>query len=204
MNPRAFQVVEGPVAWLRAANIDTDQIVPARFLKQPRASGYGQYLFHDWQPEGAGASGGTLLAGATVLAAGPNFGCGSAREAAVYALADAGVRCVVAPAFGEIFRINCMKNGLLPVTLAAGAIQRLLAGYRGPGSVTARVDLPAQVVRCDGVAEAFPIEPFWKEALLSGLEEIELTLRKLPALDRYFQGRLAREPWLVPAPGPGP
>lgn len=200
MNPRAFQVVEGPVAWLRAANIDTDQIIPARFLKQPRESGYGQYLFHDWRARGDAGPAGNVLGGAAVLAAGPNFGCGSSREAAVYALVDAGVRCVVAPAFGEIFRMNCMKNGVLPVTLAAEAIERLLVHYSRPGSVSARVDLQAQAIRCDGVAEAFCVEPFWKEALLAGLDEIELTLRRQVAIDRYVERRLAGEPWLVPAP----
>ena len=217
MNERRFTVVDGPVVWLPFANIDTDQIIPARFLKQPRASGYGQYLFHDILCAGAAGEGasegpgggpgivqalaGWRGAGAEILAAGDNFGCGSSREAAVYALLDAGVRCVLAPGFGDIFRINCMKNGLLPVVLGRGAIVRLLAGYGGAGSVRLVVDLAAELVRSAAATERFAIEAFWKECLLLGIDEIDMTMRRMAGIERYATGRLAREPWLVPPAG---
>ena len=206
MSRAAFTVVGGPVVWLPFAHIDTDQIIPARFLKQPRTLGYGQYLFHDLRRVGDTSIGQALagpeVAKAVILAAGANFGCGSSREAAVYALLDAGVRCVIAPSFGDIFRINCMKNGLLPAALCAEAISRLLADYSSPGSVSAVVDLQEEVVRCATIAERFRIEPFWRECLLLGVDEIDLTMRRKTEIDGYVQSRLAREPWLCPSTSP--
>ena len=169
-----FTVVSGQAVRLEPSNIDTDQIIPARFLRRPRSEGYGGFLFHDW-PEGRAA-----VQGATVLLAGANFGCGSSREGAIYALSDAGIRCVVAPSFGDIFAGNAAQNGLLLLTI--NGLQ--------PGPIT--IDLPAQ--RAGDVP--FEIDPFRKRCLLEGLDEIGLTLSLGPAIAVWERGDAAIRPWV--------
>lgn len=174
-----FRVLTGPVAVLERANIDTDQIIPARFLRKPRSAGYGQFLFADL--------GAALPPGVAILVAGANFGCGSSREGAVYALVDAGIRCVIAPSFGDIFAGNAAQNGLLTVPLALSGV---------PAGAVLTVDLPAQDVRLpDGSVRRFEIDPFRKQRLLDGADDIDLTLaHEAEIADFEAQDRAAR-PW---------
>ena len=187
-----FTVLTARAAALGRANVDTDQIIPARFLRKPRSAGYGNFLFHD-----LGAVRDAVM-GAGVLFAGPNFGCGSSREGAVYALVDAGVRCVVAPSFGDIFAGNAGKNGLLTVVVPedqAAAMRRLaLAG----GTVT--VDLPKQRITGEaGVTLAFEIDPFLKQALVEGVDDIAMTLSYAQALEAWTARDTKTRPWVVPS-----
>jgi 3-isopropylmalate/(R)-2-methylmalate dehydratase small subunit len=182
---------------MAAPNIDTDQIVPARFLRNPRRAGYAGYLFHDLRFDAAGAPVAEFVfnrpehQGARILLAGHNFGCGSSREGAVYALADWGIRCVIASSFGDIFRNNCFKNGVLPVVLPDAVIETLAAA---DGPLT--VDLAAQTVAAGTTSVRFEIEPFWKESLLTGLDDIDLTLRLRARIDAFAAQHLEQRPWL--------
>ncbi|MDE2197471.1 MAG: 3-isopropylmalate dehydratase small subunit [Rhodospirillales bacterium] len=183
-----FTVLAGRAVALRRAQLDTDQIIPARFLRKPRGNGYGGFLFHD---VAAAEAGFPVRPGAgEILLAGANFGCGSSREGAVYALVDAGFRCVVAPSFGDIFAANAAKNGLLTVALAEAA-------EVPDGPIT--VDLPAQRIRAaDGREWEFEIDPFRKTCLLEGLDDIGLTLRHADALAAFAA---ARPRWTQPGDG---
>jgi 3-isopropylmalate/(R)-2-methylmalate dehydratase small subunit len=187
---------------LEGRNIDTDQIIPARFLRNPRKLGYADFLFHDlrFDDEGKLVAGFALNfagnRGARILVAGENFGCGSSREGAVYALLDYGIRCVIAPSFGDIFRNNCCKNGVLPVALDESAIARLLPVHPSGEPGTICIDLAAQTVACASVSEPFVIEPFWKECLLNGLDDIDITLGLRGQIERFAIEHLERHPWL--------
>ena len=185
-----FGVVRARAAVVDRANVDTDQIIPARFLRKPRGGGYGEYLFHDL-PEVRAA-----VMGAGVLVAGENFGCGSSREGAVYALVDAGIRCVLAPSFGDIFAGNAGKNGLLLLTPSGGELAALRGAVGGGADVV--VDLPGQRVEGAGVAFGFEIEAFRKRGLVEGLDDIGETLGYLGALRAWGERDLAARPWVVP------
>ena len=183
---------------LDIVNVDTDRIVPARFLRKPRSAGYGNFLFHDLRE----AYRGFVLdrpeySGAQILVAAENFGCGSSREGAVWALMGAGLRAWIAPSFGEIFHENSFKNGALPIVLPparVAAIRELL--LRAPGSRIA-IDLPSQTVRLpDGSSEPFEIDPFRKECLLAGVDEIDLTLRYERDIAAYEARQREDSPWL--------
>jgi 3-isopropylmalate/(R)-2-methylmalate dehydratase small subunit len=168
-----FTVLTGPVALLPRSNVDTDQILPARFLRKPRSAGYQNFLFHDLR---AAEPDFPVRPGAAILVAGENFGCGSSREGAVYALVDAGIRCVIAPSFGDIFAGNAGKNGLL--ALAMDGL------HTAPGEMT--VDLPAQILRLpDGTTRRFEIDAFRKRCLVEGLDDIGLTLQHEAALAAF-------------------
>jgi 3-isopropylmalate/(R)-2-methylmalate dehydratase small subunit len=199
-----FTTLAGGAIRLDGRNIDTDQIIPARFLRNPRKSGYADYLFHDvrFNPDGSANESFPLNQpanrGAQILVAGENFGCGSSREGAVYALLDYGIRCVIAPSFGDIFRNNCYKNGILAVALDEAAIERLLAGH-DPAAVVI-VDLPGQIVACGPASETFAIEPFWKECLLSGADDIDMSLRHRERIEAFAKEHLATHPWLELSP----
>ncbi len=180
------------LAVLPVDSIDTDQIIPARFLKGTTREGLGKSLFADWRRD---ADGRPRLdfplnrpdaQGTGVLVAGVNFGCGSSREHAVWALLDHGFRAVIAGSFGDIFRTNALKNGLLPIVLAAEAHQRLLAA---PGSEVT-VDLEAQEVRSvDGVPARFAVDPFARYRLLHGVDELDFLLSHESAIEAYEQRR---------------
>ena len=166
-----FRTLTAPLARLDRANVDTDQIIPGRFLRTPRDQGYGRFLFADLDLD--------LDPAARVLVAGANFGCGSSRESAVWALVDRGFRAVIAPSFGDIFFNNACRNGLLPVRLEAEACAAL-----GEGEV--HLDLPAQTVTPPGGAPIpFDLDPFRKHCLLEGLDDVALTLTHADALDRF-------------------
>jgi 3-isopropylmalate/(R)-2-methylmalate dehydratase small subunit len=169
---------------LPAADIDTDQILPARFMHAPRED-YGRYCFHDLRFDIATGTARDDFAlnrpgfrAAQILIAGANFGCGSSREQAVHTLADFGIRALISTAFGDIFMNNCLKNGVLPIRMSNAFIARLIEAVQGAPGIHVQIDLPGQqVVAPDGHAEHFDIDTFHKDALLAGLDEIDLTLR---------------------------
>jgi len=193
---RPVRVVEGLVAPLDRSDVDTDQIIPKQFLKRVERTGYGRFLFHDWRflPDGSPRPDFVLnrpeLAGASVLVTGRNFGCGSSREHAVWALQDAGFEVVVAPSFADIFRSNALGVGLLAVELPEAAVAGLLARAAAGDGYRLRVDLEAQVVAdAKGFRESFSIDPFRKRCLLEGLDAIGLTLRHEGDILRYERDR---------------
>jgi 3-isopropylmalate/(R)-2-methylmalate dehydratase small subunit len=196
-----FVTLKSQAARLAAGNIDTDQIVPARFMRTPRSEGYGNFLFHDlrFDAEGKPISDFPLNAAdashAHILIAGKNFGCGSSREAAVYALFDFGIRCVIAPGFSDNFKANCAKNGLLPVCLSEAELDRLMED--GLVSDLIEVDLRQQTVKRNGRQASFVIDAFAKESLLTGLDEIDMTLRHHSEIGRFQEQHFAQYPWLV-------
>src|SRR5438105_12710881 len=178
-----FQKLDAVAVPVSAPNVDTDQIVPARFLRKPRGGGYGGFLFHDLRFDDVGAEkpGFVLNAaayrGARILVGEKNFGCGSSREHAVYALWDYGIRAVIAPSFGDIFFNNCFKNGLLPIVLAAEEVAALQAELTRQPGARVKIDLDRQeVVAPSGNVQRFEVDPFRKHCLLEGLDEISLTL----------------------------
>lgn len=180
---------------LPVANVDTDQLIPARFMKEPRKpEGYGRFLLHDLAAEGSAPA---PQAGQAILVARRNFGCGSSREAAVYALADFGFRAVIAPSFGDIFASNCVKNGVVPATVSEADAETLLAS--GPLPVT--VDLTAQTITCGNVVVPFAIDPVWRTQLLNGWDDIDLTLAEAGAIAAFGTRDGTARPWAAPRRG---
>ncbi|MGE7413719.1 3-isopropylmalate dehydratase small subunit [Methylobacterium tarhaniae] len=196
-----FTTLSAVAAPLDVANIDTDQILPARFLKKPRKAGYGNFLFHDERRRSeAYPLDAPAYRGAGILVADRNFGCGSSREGAVYALVDGGIRCVIAPSFGDIFASNAAKNGLLTVTLPEQTVAALRARLAASPGAAVTVDLPAQTVTGpDGDALPFEIDPFKKRCLVEGLDDVALTLEHAEAIAAFEARVAAEEPWRVPA-----
>jgi 3-isopropylmalate/(R)-2-methylmalate dehydratase small subunit len=205
-----FIHLESPAIPLDADNIDTDQIFPGRFLRKPRTMGYGDFLFHDLRFNSDGTKKEDFALNqpgydtARILVTGSNFGCGSSREGAVWALLDAnggllahGFRVVIAPSFSDIFYNNACRNGLLPVRLPAENCASLRAElHRSPGARIA-VDLDSQkVVGPDGSTYSFEIDPFRKECLLKGMDSIDLTLQNLPDVEAFEAARESDVPWL--------
>jgi 3-isopropylmalate/(R)-2-methylmalate dehydratase small subunit len=183
---------------LDIVNVDTDRIVPARFLRKPRSAGYENFLFHDLREGKADFPlDRPAYRGAQILVAAQNFGCGSSREAAVWALAGFGLRAWIAPSFGDIFFENSFKNGVLAIVLPierVAAIREQLE--REPGS-RLTIDLPSQTVRlADGRVEPFEVDPFRKECLLAGIDEIDLTLRYEADIAAFERRQAAEMPWL--------
>jgi 3-isopropylmalate/(R)-2-methylmalate dehydratase small subunit len=201
---QAFTKLTGVAAPLALANVDTDQIIPGRFLKTVQRSGLGEALFADlrFDPDGREKPSFILNRGAfrhaSILIARENFGCGSSREHAAWALLDFGIRCIVAPSFGDIFRNNAVKNGILPVILPRAQCDRLMddAGRDPAASVT--VGLAAQrVLRSNGDVFDFPIDAFSKRMLLNGLDHIDLTLQHTDSISRFEQERASRLSWMT-------
>jgi len=188
-----FRTLDGLVTLLDLPNVDTDQIIPKQFLKRIERSGFGPALFFDWRylPDGAPDPAFELnapkAAGATFLLAGENFGCGSSREHAPWALAQYGFRAVLAPSFADIFHGNCCQNGLLPVTLPAKAVEELFARYdAAPDGYELTVDLLTTTVRDPrGFESAFDISAYRREMLLHGLDEIGRTLQQEDAIAAF-------------------
>jgi 3-isopropylmalate/(R)-2-methylmalate dehydratase small subunit len=187
---RAIETITGPVSVLNRDDVDTDQIIPKQFLKRVERTGFGEFLFYDWAKEP-----GWELPANPILVAGRNFGCGSSREHAPWALEDYGFQAVVAPSFADIFRSNCTKIGLLPVQLSAAECAAVAAAGH------AQVDLAAQEVRWDGGSAQFEIEPEVKHRLLNGLDDIGLTLEQGDAIDAYESTRERPGPVTVELPG---
>ncbi|MDX1593926.1 MAG: 3-isopropylmalate dehydratase small subunit [Gammaproteobacteria bacterium] len=202
----------GRVAPLDRANIDTDAIIPKQFLKSIERTGFGPYLFDEWRyldhgEPGMDCSGRPLneefvlnrprYAGATILLARDNFGCGSSREHAPWALLDYGFRVIVAPSFADIFYNNCFKNGILPVVLDSATVDRLFAEVEAREGYALTLDLPAQTLTTpDGEAIAFELDAFRKHCLLEGLDDIGLTLQHVDAIRDYEARHRAERPWL--------
>ncbi|MEW5707876.1 MAG: 3-isopropylmalate dehydratase small subunit [Pseudomonadota bacterium] len=207
-----FVRLEGLVAPLNHANVDTDAIIPKQFLKSIKRSGFGPNLFDAWRyldpgEPGADASGRRLnpdfvlnqprYRGASILLARENFGCGSSREHAPWALLDYGFRALIAPSFADIFYNNCFKNGLLPVVLDAPVVDRLFQEVEATEGYRLLIDLEAQSVTTPGGETfRFDIDPFRKYCLLNGLDDIGLTLRHVDKIKAYEAKRRAEAPWL--------
>jgi 3-isopropylmalate/(R)-2-methylmalate dehydratase small subunit len=192
----AFTVLTGAAAPLNMSNVDTDKIIPARFLKTIKRSGLGVHLFSGLRYEDDGTEKPEFVLNqakyrhAEILVAGENFGCGSSREHAPWALLDFGIRCVIAPSFADIFHGNCFKNGILPVVLQAAVCEQLMADAALGANARITVDLARQVVvRPDGEEIAFEVDAFRKHCLLNGLDDIGLTLEHAGAIDTFEAGR---------------
>ncbi|MEX0782394.1 MAG: 3-isopropylmalate dehydratase small subunit [Dehalococcoidia bacterium] len=186
-----FETVKGPAIPLNRADVDTDQIIPAQYLKRIERTGFGEFAFEQWRKDPTFVVNNPAYAGAPALVTGPNFGCGSSREHAPWALEGLGLRAIIAPSFADIFRNNCAKIGLLTVTLPQKDIDHLLARFEElPGSEIV-VDLKSQTVAtADGsFSRNFEIDPFIKNSLLEGLDEIGLTLREEDKITAYEQTR---------------
>jgi 3-isopropylmalate/(R)-2-methylmalate dehydratase small subunit len=191
-----FHVHRGVVAPLRRDHVDTDQIIPKQFLKRVERSGFGPFLFHDWRRLKHGDLDPAFplnrpeYATASVLAAGVNFGCGSSREHAAWALQDAGFRVVIAPTFADIFRTNAMGNGMLPVALPEAAVNTILERAEAGSGYAVDVDLDRCEVRDGlGLREAFTIDPASRQRLLDGTDEIDLILRNEADIAAFEQRR---------------
>ena len=211
MNP--FTVHTGLVAPLDRANVDTDAIIPKQFLKSIKRSGFGPNLFDEWRYLDHGEPGQDLASrrpnpdfvlnqpryrDASVLLARKNFGCGSSREHAPWALQQYGFRALLAPSFADIFFNNCFKNGLLPVVLPEAEMARLFDEAAAFPGYRLTIDLPRQVVvRPDGRELPFDVQPFRKNCLLNGWDDIGLTLRHADEIRAFEAARLARQPWLA-------
>ena len=178
---------------LARANVDTDQIVPARYLQKPRSDNFGDYLFRDVREDPAFVFNRDAYRGARIVVAERNFGCGSSREHAVWALYDHGFRAAIAPSFGDIFASNALKNGFLPIVLPGATVTQMLEQLDARAGARIVVDLPAQVVRApDGVEHAFEIDAFAKHCLIEGLDEISYTLTLLPEIEAY-EARIGKD-----------
>ena len=187
-----FTTLTAIAAPLPLANVDTDKIIPARFLKTIRRSGLGVHLFDTLRYDEQGAERPDFVLnrapyrGAQILIAHENFGCGSSREHAPWALLDFGIRAVIAPDFADIFHNNCFKNGILPIVLPREQCEALMEDAESGANARIIVDLAAQTVsRPDGETYGFEIDPFRKRCLLEGLDDIGLTLEKAPSIDAY-------------------
>jgi 3-isopropylmalate/(R)-2-methylmalate dehydratase small subunit len=188
---KPFRRLTARVAVLDRADVDTDQIIPKQFLKRIERTGYGEFLFFDWTKDPGFELRRPEYAGAKILLAGRNFGCGSSREHAAWALQEAGYDVVIAPSFGDIFRTNSLKVGLLPVTLPADEMRLLLAAARGGAELT--VDLEArELVGPNGRVVPFELDDYHRERLLEGLDDIGLTLRREPEIDAFERTHPAR------------
>lgn len=200
---QAFTTLTGLVAPLDRVNVDTDQIIPKQFLKTIKRTGLREGLFYDWRRLKDGSPDPSFFLnqpryqGATILLTRDNFGCGSSREHAPWALLDQGFRCVIAPSFADIFYNNCFQNGILPVVLKPDEVQSLMKDALGSQGFTLTVDLGKQIVTTvSGHSFRFEIDPFRKDCLYRGLDSIGLTLQHEPAIASYETRRKAEAPWL--------
>jgi 3-isopropylmalate/(R)-2-methylmalate dehydratase small subunit len=214
VNP--FTVHQGLVAPLDRANVDTDAIIPKQFLKSIKRSGFGPNLFDEWRHLDRGEPGQDSAArkpnpdfvlnqeryrGASVLLARENFGCGSSREHAPWALDQYGFRALLAPSFADIFFNNCFKNGLLPIVLPATVVDKLFDEVAAFVGYSLTIDLPRQVViKPDGGEIGFEVQPFRKQCLINGWDDIGLTLRHADKIRAFESERLANRPWLEGRP----
>lgn len=182
---------DGRVAVLARENVDTDQLIPARFMSAPRSAGYGGFLLHDLRE----APDFPDLSGASIMVARRNFGGGSSREAAVYALVDAGFRAVIAPSFGDIFASNAVNNGLLPARVSPEDAEALIAAR--PAAMA--IDLAAQTLTMGERSLSFELDPVWKTKLINGWDDIDLTASFRDRIDAFAATRRASAPWVWPA-----
>jgi len=193
-----FRVHKGRVAPLHRANIDTDQIIPKQFLKRVERTGFGEFLFHDWRRSKDGAHDPAFVlnhpryAGAGILVAGKNFGCGSSREHAVWAIADFGFRAVIAPSFADIFSNNCLKNGVLTVALSESEVAEIVRRANQIPNYELTIDLEqCKIHDGHGFSASFALDDFARQCLLQGLDDIGLTLQHETEISAY-EARLAK------------
>ena len=203
-----IKILDALACPLPQANVDTDQLIPARFMKEPRSVGYGQFLLHDLRHDESGqAIDGFILnhptaAEAVTLVARRNFGAGSSREAAVYALVDYGFRCVIAPSFGDIFASNAVNNGLLPATVSETDCEALLAAL-GDTPAPLHIDLGTQCISIGALSVAFTIAPTWRKKLLNGWDDIDMTRQHADAIQQFATDYAQQYPWLDTTPSQG-
>ena len=200
---KPFTSLDGVAAPLRMINLDTDRIIPKQFLKTIKRTGLGKYLFNDLRFDMSGNEikdfvlNKPAYRNANILVAGLNFGCGSSREHAPWALMDFGIQCVIAPSFADIFYNNCFKNGILPITLPEEEVEQLLDSADDGANAVFSVDLISQTVTSPrGVSFEFEIDQFRKHCLVNGLDDIGLTMEKTEKIDSYEEGRSNARPWL--------
>jgi len=209
---QALTVLEGLVVPIHPANVDTDAIIPKQYLKSIQRTGFGVNLFDDWRYLDPGEPGQdhsqrrlnpdfvlnyARYQGASILLARENFGCGSSREHAPWALLDYGIRVILAPSYADIFANNCINNGILPLTLADEVIESLFEAVENNPGYSLKVDLPAQVLSLpEGIQLGFDIDGFRKNRLLKGLDDIGLTLQHSDAIRNYEQQHKQDAPWL--------
>ena len=198
-----FETLEAIAAPYYFPDVDTDKLIPHRFLRKPLAAGYRNFLFYNerFSPSGEIKPDFVLHRSpydkAQILVSGPNFGCGSTREGAVYALADFGIRAVIAPSFGDIFEANCLQNGLLPVALAEDVVKALSQTVEKHPGTTLAIDLREQTVRApDGKVHRFEIDPVRKDQLLRGLDDIGITLQEQRLIESFEANYRSQMPWL--------
>ena len=189
-----FTTHTGRAVPLRRSDVDTDQIIPSDWLKRVERTGFGAGLFSQWREDPAFVLNSSDRQGASVLIAGPDFGTGSSREHAVWALQDWGFRAVIAPRFGDIFRSNALKGGLLPAQLEETAVEALLDLVEADPAAEVTVDLLAREVRGGAVVAPFPLDDFTRWRLLEGLDDVGLTLRHADAITEYERSRPAWMP----------
>ena len=198
-----FPTLTGVAAPLHMINVDTDMIIPKQFLKTIKRSGLGKHLFDEmrYDPEGNENPNFVLnkstYRDAKIIVASENFGCGSSREHAPWALLDFGIRCIIAPSFGDIFYNNCFKNGMLPIRVSKQDLDKLMEHAKRGANTTLTVDLEAQTI-CgpSGGEVTFEIDAFKKQCLLEGLNEIGLTLQEVDKIERFEDGQRVSRPWL--------
>ena len=192
-----FSTHTGIAAPLRQSNVDTDQIIPAVYLKRITKTGFEDALFAQWRTQDDFVLNQDAYRDASILVAGPDFGTGSSREHAPWALLDFGIRCVIAPGFADIFFNNCFKNGILPVALPRGVCDQLMEDARLGGNARLTVDLPRQVVvRPNGDEIPFEVDPFRKHLLLNGLDDIGQTLQRADAIEAFEARRRTEAAWM--------
>ena len=198
-----FTVLEGVAAPMKLVNVDTDMIIPKQYLKTIQRTGLGKGLFSEMRYKDDGSDNPDFILNqpaykqAKVLVAGDNFGCGSSREHAPWALLDFGIRCVISTSFADIFYNNCFKNGILPIIVSQDELDKLFDDAERGANATLTIDLPNQEIRGpDGGVIHFEIDPFRKKCLVEGLDDIGLTLQKAPSIDTYEKTKAVEQPWL--------
>jgi len=197
-----FVTLTGVAAPLEIVNVDTDMIIPKQYLKTIARTGLGKGLFSEMRYKDDGSENPDFVLnkpayrGAKILVAGDNFGCGSSREHAPWALLDYGLRCVISTGFADIFYNNCFKNGILPIKVAPADLDKLMEDANRGANATMTIDLPAQEIRGpDGGVVKFEIDPFRKRLLLEGLDDIGLTMQKADKISAYEKSSAAARPW---------
>ncbi len=198
-----FTQLTGVAAPLPMINIDTDKIIPKQFLKTIKRTGLGKHLFDEVRYNDDGSEKPDFVLNkpayrkAQILVAGDNFGCGSSREHAPWALLDFGIRCIISTSFADIFHSNCFKNGILPITVSKADLDKLMDDANRGANATLSVDLETQTIKGpDGGSIAFDIDPFKKHLLLNGLDDIGLTQQKAGKIETYEDRQRAAQPWL--------
>jgi len=201
-----FNKLEGVAAPMHQINVDTDMIIPKQYLKTIQRTGLGVALFSEMRYKDDGSENADFVLNkpayrdAKILIAGDNFGCGSSREHAPWAILDFGIRCVIAPSFADIFYNNCFKNGILPIALPQEQVDQLMQDAENGANATMSIDLESQTIkRPDGEEVAFEVDAFKKHCLLNGLDDIGLTMEKESAIDSFEAKRKTATPWLETA-----